>query len=91
MATKVSSEISLKSVMQGLENVGFDLEPDHRISFHHPDKKLYVYVGKVCDQHTVNRFRFPKEAFSEYGKSSQLTLMIREAGTGLSAKKDQEN
>lgn len=46
---KVSAEVSLKSVMNGLETVGFDLEPDHRISFHHPEKKLYVYVGKVCD------------------------------------------
>jgi len=48
--TKVNAEVSFKSVMNGLESVGFDLEPDHRISFHHPEKKLYVYVGKVCDQ-----------------------------------------
>lgn len=39
----------------------------------------------------MNRFMLPKEAFSEYGKSSQLTLMIREAGTGSSAQKQQDN
>ena len=83
--SKVANDVSLKSVLLGLENVGFDLEPDHRVSFHHPDKKLYVYIGKVCDKKTIDRFMLPKEAFSEYSNSSQLTLLIREAGTGSSA------
>ena len=88
---KVSHEVPLKSVIQGLENVGFDLEPDHRVSFHHPEKKLYVYIGKVCDKGTMDRFMLPKTAFSDYGKSSQLTLMVRESGTGSSAQKQQDN
>ena len=88
---KVSREVTLKSVLEGLENVGFDLEPDHRVSFHHPEKKLYVYMGKVSDKITMNRFKVPKDAFSDYGKASQLTLMVREAGTGSSAQKQQDN
>ena len=63
-------DVSLKSVIEGLENVGFELEPDHRISFHHPDKQLYVYVGKVCDNITMGKFKLPKDAFKEYGKVS---------------------
>ena len=67
---KVRADISLRSVIDGLEKVGFELEPEHRISFHHPEKKLFVYAGKVGDYKTINKFRLPKDAFSEYGKSS---------------------
>ena len=88
---KVTREVTLKSVIEGLENVGFDLEPDHRVSFHHPEKKLYVYMGKVSDKVTMGRFMVPVSAFSDYGKSSQLTLLVREAGTGSSAQKQQDN
>jgi len=88
---KVTREVTLKSVIEGLENVGFDLEPDHRVSFHHPEKKLYVYMGKVSDKVTMGRFLVPVSAFSDYGKSSQLTLLVREAGTGSSAQKQQDN
>ena len=56
--------------MAGLEQVGFELELDHRISFYHPDKRFYVFVGKVCDEQTMNKFRLPKEAFGSDGKIS---------------------
>lgn len=69
-STMVCHEVSMKSVIEGLENVGFDLESDHRISFHHPDKQLYVYVGKVCDHSAADKFRLPKDAFKENGKVS---------------------
>ena len=68
--TMVCHDVSMKSVIEGLENVGFDLETDHRISFHHPDKQLYVYVGKVCDHSAVDKFRLPKDAFKENGNVS---------------------
>ena len=83
----VTHDVSMKSLVAALAEMGFELEPDHRLSFHHPEKQLYVYVGKVCDVSTKEKFRVPKEAFKEQNNVSQLTLMVRESGTGLSASK----
>ena len=66
----VTHDVSMKSVVLALSDMGFDLEPEHRISFHHPEKKLYVYVGKVCDVSTKEKFRVPKDAFKEQNNFS---------------------
>ena len=86
----VTHEVSLISVISALEEMGFGLEPEHRVSFYHPEKQLYVYVGKVCDASNKEKFKLPKEAFKEQSNVSQLTLMVRESGTGLSASKKPE-
>ena len=67
--------------------MGFDLEPEHRVSFYHPEKELYVHVGKVCDVSTKEKFNLPRDAFKLQNDSSQLTLMIKESGVGSSATK----
>jgi len=70
VVTKVSYDVSVKSLLQGLENVGFDLEPEHRISFHHPEKNLYQYVGKVSDALDKDKFVLPPTAFKDCGNVS---------------------
>ena len=67
--------------------MGFDLEPEHRVSFYHPVKELYVHVGKVCDVSTKEKFKIPKDAFKMQNSTAQLTLMIKESGVGMSASK----
>ena len=34
----VTRDVSMKSLIAALEDMGFGLEPEHRVSFYHPDK-----------------------------------------------------
>ena len=36
--TIVTHDVSMKSLVASLAEMGFELEPDHRLSFHHPEK-----------------------------------------------------
>jgi hypothetical protein len=45
----ITSDILIGSVLDSLQTMGFDLEPDHRISYFKPSQRLYLYLGKVAD------------------------------------------
>jgi len=79
--------IRLGSVIDSLAEKGFELEPDHRVSYRNPIKALNVFVGKVSDRTTIDAFKLPYSAVetSPADGSRTLTLMIREAGTSMSA------
>ena len=83
----IMHEVSLKSIIESLSLKGFDLEPEHRISFKDPAKSLYVYIGKAADQAVIDTCTVPASAFSSGSDSPVLTLLIREVGSGLSGQK----
>ena len=58
-------QFSFKSVVSSLAAKGFDLDPEHRISFKDQVKNLYVFIGKTSDEATLERFNIPKSAFAE--------------------------
>ena len=45
--------IMLSSVIESLADKGFELEPEHRVSYRNPTKQLNVYVGKVSDTELI--------------------------------------
>ena len=86
--TTVQYEFRLKSVIESLQSKGFDLEPDHRISFKDTAKNLYVFIGKASDQTTLDSFNLPMSAFTTSSAGiHELILLVREAGTGFSGLK----
>ena len=84
ISTTVKYEVSLKSIVESLSSKGFDLEPEHRISFQDPAKSLYVYIGKAADQAVLDSCTVPASAFRSSSDGPELTLLIREMGSGLS-------
>jgi hypothetical protein len=70
-----TSDLLIGSVLASLQQMGFDLDPDYRISYFKPSQKLYLYLGKVVDlQGSTTLLR---EALSE----NTLTLLVREPAT----------
>lgn len=83
----VSDSVSLASIIESLSKKGFDLEDDQRVSYRDPAKSLYCYIGKASDEETIASYRLPKSAFAVEDGQSVLTLLIREASSGLSGSK----
>ena len=80
----VQYEFSLRSVIESLSSKGFDLEPDHRISYKDTAKNLYVFIGKASDRTTLDSFNLPMSAFTTSSAGiHELILLVREAGTGI--------
>jgi len=79
--------IMLSSVIESLADKGFELEPEHRVSYRDPTKQLNVYVGKVSDTELITSYRLPASSLdvsAAYGPKT-LTLLLREPGLGMSA------
>lgn len=79
--------IMLSSVIESLADKGFELEPEHRVSYRDPTKQLNVYVGKVSDTELITSYRLPASSLDvsdAYGPKT-LTLLLREPGLGMSA------
>ena len=79
--------IILSSVIESLADKGFELEPEHRVSYRNPTKQLNVYVGKVSDSELIKSYRLPASSLdvSDADGTKTLTLLLREPGLGLSA------
>ena len=54
--------VMLSSVIESLAEKGFELEPEHRVSYRDPAKGYNVYVGKVSDSDMMQSFRLPASA-----------------------------
>ena len=79
--------IMLSSVIESLADKGFELEPEHRVSYRDPTKQLNVYVGKVSDTELITSYSLPASSLDvsdAYGAKT-LTLLLREPGLGMSA------
>ena len=83
--------IMLSSVVESLADKGFELEPEHRVSYRDPIKQLNVYVGKVSDTELIRSYRLPASSLdvSDADGAKTLTLLLREPGLSMSAKKAQ--
>ena len=82
--------IMLSSVIESLADKGFELEPEHRVSYRDPVKALNVYVGKVSDTALIQTFRLPASAVetaSGAESAKTLTLTLREPGLSMSSSK----
>lgn len=79
--------IMLSSVVESLADKGFELEPEHRVSYRDPIKQLNVYVGKVSDTELIRSYRLPASSLdvSDADGAKTLTLLLREPGLGMSA------
>ena len=77
----------LSSVIESLADKGFELEPEHRVSYRNPTKQLNVYVGKVSDTELIKSYRLPASSLdvSDADGAKTLTLLLREPGLGMSA------
>ena len=75
-----SSEILIGSVLDSMQEMGFELEPDYRISYFKPTEQLYLYLGKVSDLLTSRSVTL-KGAL----KDNTLTLLVREASNSRSS------
>lgn len=79
--------MTLRSIVESLASKGLEIEPEHRISFQDPAKSLYVFIGKASDHDVINSYTLPASAFSQGSDAPVLTLLLRQAGSGLSGKK----
>ena len=79
--------IMLSSVVESLADKGFELEPEHRVSYRDPIKQLNVYVGKVSDTELIRSYLLPVSSLdvSDADGAKTLTLLLREPGLGMSA------
>ena len=79
--------IMLSSVIESLAEKGFELEPEHRVSYRDPTKQLNVYVGKVSDAELIKSYRLPASSIevAESDGAKTLTLLLREPGLSMSA------
>ena len=79
--------IMLSSVVESLADKGFELEPEHRVSYRNPTKQLNVYVGKVSDTELIKSYRLPASSLdvSDADGTKTLTLLLREPALGMSA------
>ena len=44
-----TKELSFCSVLVSLNQMGFELEPDYRISYFKPEQQMFVFLGKVAE------------------------------------------
>ena len=79
--------MTLRSIVESLASKGLEIEPEHRISFQDPAKSLYVFIGKASDHDVINAYTLPSSAFSQGSDGPVLTLLLRQAGSGLSGQK----
>jgi len=75
----------LSSVLESLADKGFELGPDHRVSYRDPIKALNVYIGKASDAALIESYRLPGSAVetSPSDGAKTLTIVLREPGVGL--------
>ena len=67
-----AESLLFRSVLQSLARVGFELDPELRISYFKPSQHLYLYLGKVGELATSDL------RLSDL-QNGQLTLLVREA------------
>ena len=61
--------------------MGFDLEPDYRISFFKPEQQMFVFLGKVAELENKPSLRL-QNALSD---GETLTLLVREPANSRSS------
>ena len=61
--------------------MGFELEPDYRISYYKPVEQMYVFLGKVADLECKTQLRL-QDALSN---GDTLSLLVREPANSRSS------